>query len=61
MGSSAHGEDRVRALAEGIADRLRSDPELVSAFERTPGKVVQQLGVEPRLVASVLEELSGGW
>ena len=53
-------DDRTEwwAWIERLAKHLAADPDLADAFERTPGKVAQQLGIPPEAIGSVLAKLS---
>lgn len=47
-------QSRRWALAAGIGARLADDTDLAEAFERTPGKVLRDLGVRENDVVEVL-------
>jgi hypothetical protein len=55
-----HPDRRSRswALIAQLAERLAADEELAAEFERTPGKVAQQVGVPRDSVPDVLAALS---
>jgi hypothetical protein len=57
---STHPDRRSRSweLIARLAERLAADEELAAEFERTPGKVAQQVGVPRDAVPDVLAALS---
>ncbi len=58
MASASGDRSAVWAWIEQLAACLAADPDLVGAFERTPGKVARQLGIPDEAIGPVLAMLS---